>query len=499
MLNNAAHDTQRQYIRYRYGRTAKYFNFPEVTQEFINDPIKYLRSLTYYERTLLNTILYLCSSYETVEVSQTTLGLWSLGLRRQTVNRMLEKFEANGLIKSTYRHMDTCVYNMDPIFLDQKLRKFISPYLPTMSYLPKILVTNPPTQVNFNFSLKKMTQLLKSPDIYINPLSVVSSVSESVKSVDDVNYARARERKNLQLKKENTMNIEQKIAHDILEIAEKLKLTPAGKIKLMGFSSDARYFARSKMKYALRSKDPFAYFMRLCMTYHSDHNTETNWKLVDELKRTFGIAQDAKCTDGSLYTKKMTTSQIFQTDGLKKEQTREYHKAYNTYKAFEHPKYKDEIRGFATNAQPIDGDIKRDPKKELVRFYQARTDGSLDKLAALMGKDAAEKYLMRIILYWQEQLAIELVEKSLNKLTESVDCDNIEESKITNTYTLCDKKVPAKHIYSESVSVDSAADRIADAPPSPPQFEMFEDGSPVFYDDNFSYDDNSIYEEIDQI
>lgn len=74
---------------------------------------------------VLNRLFYFCSKFQNTYVSQEKLAILS-GCSRATVNRLVFKLEKYGIIRSTYRHMETSLYKMSPFFCDFYVRKKLS-------------------------------------------------------------------------------------------------------------------------------------------------------------------------------------------------------------------------------------------------------------------------------------------------------------------------------------------------------------------------------------
>jgi len=80
----------------------------------------------------------MCGKYPSVYPSQTWIGSQTNNCR-QTINESIKILKDEGLVKATYRHKQTCIYQLDPIFGSPKFRLEFSHILPALKKFSIIL------------------------------------------------------------------------------------------------------------------------------------------------------------------------------------------------------------------------------------------------------------------------------------------------------------------------------------------------------------------------
>ena len=117
----------------------KLYKFKPLTRQFLANPSGYMENLTPAARIILDCILNYSNSCHYIFPSQTTLAN-AAGVRRETANRIIRLLQDMGLVSTQYRHMYTSLYAVAPIFKDLEIRQQLSRLLPSLKYLPMMIL-----------------------------------------------------------------------------------------------------------------------------------------------------------------------------------------------------------------------------------------------------------------------------------------------------------------------------------------------------------------------
>jgi hypothetical protein len=100
---------------------------------------EYFRGLTKIQQDILNKFIFLGMRCKEVYISQGTVAQ-ELGISREYVNRVIGRFEKDGLIARCYRHKETCLYKISQFFLDPWVRKDLVKYFSALVFIPLIFL-----------------------------------------------------------------------------------------------------------------------------------------------------------------------------------------------------------------------------------------------------------------------------------------------------------------------------------------------------------------------
>lgn len=222
-------------------------------KEFLADPAGGLLSLGSPERTLLN---YLIPQWERFALngrrfylSQTRIGK-ELGFCRQRINKAFGALASLGLVTKHKRYDDTSVYTVSRYFYFGDVRARLAKILSCLRFLPLALLTT--TSIE--------TRLLGIKLSHRNTVSrgeVMSMIPDYVRDVKIPGY----------------------------------NLTLVGRIKLSAFTKEAIEHAQDAIEYTKKEvKNPYMYFMSLCLRYTQEHDLEPNWALVEQISQRLEVA-----------------------------------------------------------------------------------------------------------------------------------------------------------------------------------------------------------------
>lgn len=260
------------YKRERITKQESEFKAPVALFSGIDQLLDYFNKLPRRQRDLLDNIFFPANRHKEVFPTQSTLGKKSK-LSRSYTNKILLKFEKQGIIARNYRHMTSNLYKVAEIFNELNVREKLRQLFPAFKYLPLVLC------LARGYTIKTIndtqTNISLASNIYItNPKGIK----------DDNRHPLARAV--MQHAAENPIP-------PSIQKLKSLNLTKAGQIRLTCFPDEAIEYAAEKLKYAKNARDPYALFFSVCKDYCQNNQLLPNWERVKSLMQKYTIAEDA--------------------------------------------------------------------------------------------------------------------------------------------------------------------------------------------------------------
>lgn len=276
---------------YKARRTFDNFHGVDIqpNEQFKKNPHAYIQSLTKSETKILDAMLYGASVFTTHYQSKNSIAA-IVGCSEKTVERALNKFQSSGLLARNYRHFNSNQYKISSWFRNPFNKLLISNVLKNIKMLPiALLCIAAATQsIEQNVAQHKIENKNNN---YIYKPSVIERVT----------LTRARARDGF-LKKENTFgmkhfirkidNPSMPVSPAVLKLKGVLPLSKWGQLKLTAFPDAAIGYARGNLKSLQSLKDPFAYFISLCLKYCKEKHIKPDFKWYDQIKAQLNIPQN---------------------------------------------------------------------------------------------------------------------------------------------------------------------------------------------------------------
>lgn len=275
----------------------------EQTEQTIQDPVQFIEALSKTDRGMVDYFIYKDAHCSVMYMGQRTIGI-KVDITARHVRRRLKVLENKGIIKSVYRHMMTKIYVLNPFFRNIGVRKLLAHILKSCRFAP-LLFQLAQAQINqttpsFTFQSANVRQeknivLLR----YYNPLT-----NRKLTDVDRLTFLRGNtnghdpgneQQINIQLeKKAREMSSSNPIRPDIRALKE-LWLTKWGQIRLMAFDPAVIHYAYQKLRTQKRNlRDPFAWFMHICMQKSKENRLPINWEQVRFLQQAYKQPDNAR-------------------------------------------------------------------------------------------------------------------------------------------------------------------------------------------------------------
>jgi len=216
------------------------------------------RNLSATELKVLEAFTSYAASYGSVYPSQEKIAK-RVGISRGHCNRIIKKLKSKGFLVVTYRHRNTCVYELAKTLFIDGIKHILMKSVPSLKYMPIFL---------------SISMLYSN---YVTPvnLTVLKGITETV-----INRRR---------------NMEPFIPKRVREIIT-LNLTLSGMVKLSGMPSEAIDYAEKQMQFSKNINDPYGWFFKNCMDYCKREGLVIDWVLVDSLKKQLRIEETEERT-----------------------------------------------------------------------------------------------------------------------------------------------------------------------------------------------------------
>jgi hypothetical protein len=242
-----------------------------IYKEFLETSRNDLRRCSKGILRSFNNIIYFVQKYRKASPSQTTLA-YLAGLSRGHENRCLQFLESKGYIKKTYRHLSSCIYEVNPLFFHPAIAHSLKYILPNLM-LGLTLTLAFSSAAAFE---KNVTQIKVKPSpLVIYNLGAKRKVGNNQgQATEIVMRARVRTRRPLSCQLQNgwsdffkkringeKVNIEFLPA---LENFKSLALTKKGKSALMAYIDEVIAWSDEVMIRRGTKENSYDYLIRLC-------------------------------------------------------------------------------------------------------------------------------------------------------------------------------------------------------------------------------------------
>lgn len=292
---------------------------PLPLKQILSDPLTFLRdNLSQGELRSLNEILKLDGLFMELYFSQGGIAKKSK-LTRETVNRIMTKFRAWGLVESAYRHMETCLYKVADIFRDIALRKQLKVILPCLVFLhwSALLSMSAPESDNSLSTPHHTIYIPNQVDRYTHCTNTYTQVdkythspSPLFKNSDSIAMRlsyRAREAPSptkvplhSQAESDRIVIAKVIVRNTDMRRLKYLNFTPAGMIKISVYPNEAREYAYSQVKLMKKEvNDIFKLFCSFCLAYCRERQISLNWHMMFNTLRREGFTNESAGLDPS--------------------------------------------------------------------------------------------------------------------------------------------------------------------------------------------------------
>ncbi len=222
------------------------------------------RNLSIIEREVLETIASYANYYDSVYPSQKKIAE-RVDISPRHCNRILKKLKSKGFLIITYRHRNTCVYELPQALFIDGIKHILMKFIPSLRYMPIFL---------------SLSLLYSNYVIPVN-LTVLKGINKAVIS--------------------RYRSMEKFIPKHIRDISL-IELTIAGMVKLSAYPKEAVEWGEEQLFYKNNVKDPYGLLFKLLQDYCRREGLEPDWALVDSLKLRLGITgAEERTVTGRLY------------------------------------------------------------------------------------------------------------------------------------------------------------------------------------------------------
>jgi biotin operon repressor len=255
-----------------------------------------------YKLQIVNFLLEFFSKNGPIFPSQQLIAS-RIGVCRETVNLFIKELVSIGIIiKKIYRHRLTCIYILNPAFVDLAQCSYIRSILPALKkvYYNSIYQVFKLTQKNP--FMKRFPTPIKEEELYLykssNTMVVrVAKIGSSNTSDSDYKLKNKFLKKKRELNpanEEKVMESAPKISELLQRITKELNLTKWGQLKLLvipevalGHAFDA--YLRRKV-----CKNPYFWLMKNAQDYCNAKGIRIDWSLWFTFKRAYNIPQNPR-------------------------------------------------------------------------------------------------------------------------------------------------------------------------------------------------------------
>ncbi len=200
---------------------------------------------------------------------QKTIGD-AVGVVRETVNRITQELNHDGLVRKTNRGWTTCTYELNPLLFNRIIRRFLITFLPILS---SFSLLNSCLTENVTPSKNKDLFLFKTNNSSLKTVRLTSTREENYQQNESINrLTKVGNDVAVVFSKKRVTKMENTILE---KNVRSLKLSEAGKMRLATYPSSAIAFADKEIQKNARKKKisrPFNYFESLCKHYCTENN-----------------------------------------------------------------------------------------------------------------------------------------------------------------------------------------------------------------------------------
>lgn len=211
--------------------------------------------------SILNALLLWATTYDKVGVSQGKLALIA-GVTRQTVNKYVSELTEEGYLTKTFRKRMTCLYVVHPGFFYPPVRISLRHVFSALKNIPPLLLSVCHHARNFFKNTYKRT--------------ILTVVNNRIKRNNKFTIAR-RARSSFIDRFSRAMGGVKMISPEIESIDFLGKLTLDEKKRLSIFPDEAIIHGKTYARYAHKARNPFAWFISLCLDYCKTNGIKPEW------------------------------------------------------------------------------------------------------------------------------------------------------------------------------------------------------------------------------
>ncbi len=291
--------------KYKYIAIANKNQDIKLSEDVNLNPEHYFRRLPYSVVAILDNLLRLCNISHEIYPTQQYLAN-KCGISRMQCSRALKKLVKDGLIskRQCFRKTDegikqtSCLYTISPFFSNPFMRSRLSHIFKAFKALALaslFSVITTPISLNtqkYNFYKRKSCQSEYVTPYIKGKLGVIynnNTYSTICKSVRSMNKNKAQGSGNL------SQNIFGKdgISPIIKKLKDVVPFTKWAQIKLSAFPDEAIEYTVNKLKYAKSIREPFNWFIGMCLNYCSDNDIKPDWHRVELLAKSAHMPDNA--------------------------------------------------------------------------------------------------------------------------------------------------------------------------------------------------------------
>jgi len=247
--------------------------------KFLQDPKSYLNELADGSRNVLSIFISFGRSCKRIHFFQAYLAKrCNLSLRQ--VNRIIKKFEQDGLIAKKYNHMRNSYYRVTDLLLTPA-KKLLKVLIATCFFAFGILLSKP---MSPPFSFK--------PDVTeIRRKTIRSNINHKLSNHLFLNNSINSRCRMSEFKKEDFIP-------EIVQSLKGLNLTWDQKFKLSAYPFKALSYAFNQFRYSSTNiygtKNNYSWFKYLCEEYCTKEKISPNWRLYYQLVDVYGTEEPKK-------------------------------------------------------------------------------------------------------------------------------------------------------------------------------------------------------------
>jgi len=284
----------------------------ELSKELISDPRGFLSTrLSHLEFRVFEYLFGLIQAYKyNTYVSQDTVAK-KLGCSRKSVNEAIGHLRKLGLISTTFRFNQTCLYYLNTFFNTKVARKNLSVFLKYyVSLSLSMLVFKPGvTQVNIKeeFIINSYPcSLSTTRESYNYAYARARGTRHDEHEVGQKEIQEAREifqyenrrRKGKKMVDEAKKSFQDESTYpEIRKLQDTLPLTTHGFVTLAAFPEGAIIKAQKHIKQIITAKKPFSYLISMCKAYCTENSIPVNWRKYYLLKEALAVGDNDPVVD----------------------------------------------------------------------------------------------------------------------------------------------------------------------------------------------------------
>lgn len=275
--------------------------------------VTYCNELTLAQRMVLDVMIGYAQRYAKIYCSHFTIARLS-GISRNYCQVVLKQFERDGIIRASYRHMTTSVYELSTEFFVYDIRGMLSRLFKSLLYIPSYFLFQP-----------EMTEVY-SHHLGIDKSSNHGQISNKYNKYIYINVsslpvcARARELRGVKNQKRRELSYWKKgekvmvvpvhereailaaiqperpetvPSRPVYKKFPLLKITPWGKIKLSMFDDRTIEHALRALSERRNVQDPFKWVFKVCLEFCRQQHISPDLAWYNEVTMRCGLDENA--------------------------------------------------------------------------------------------------------------------------------------------------------------------------------------------------------------